>query len=105
MAADVSVEWTMTPTTPIVGGATRGEVALRDGAHRPVRGAKLQIEAHMSHPGMAAIVAPITERGDGVYEVQLQFAMAGDWILLVTGTLPDGRTLSHRVDIATRPAG
>ena len=95
----------MTPTPPIVGGATRAEVALRDGAHRPVRGAKLQVEAHMSHPGMAAIVAPITERGDGVYEVQLPFTMAGNWMLIVTGTLPDGRVLNHRVDITTRPAG
>jgi hypothetical protein len=32
--------------------------------------------------------------------------MAGDWIVLVAGTLPDGRTVSDRFDIAgVRPSG
>lgn len=95
----------MTPTPPIAGGETRVEVTLRDDTRRPVRGANLQVEAHMSHPGMAPVIAPVTERGDGVYEVRLQFTMAGDWIVLVTGGLPDGRILNHRIDIAARPAG
>ena len=47
----------------------------------------------MSHPGMAPVVADVVERGDGVYDAPLQFTMAGDWILLVTGQLADGRGL------------
>ena len=39
---------------------------------------------------MAPVVADVIERGDGEYEAPLQFTMAGDWILLVTGQLPDG---------------
>jgi hypothetical protein len=105
-ADDVSVEWKMTPRLPIVGTAAIGEMTLRDHARRPVRGARLQIEGHMSHPGMAPVIAAAAERGDGVYEVRLQFTMSGDWILLVTGSLPDGRRLNHRIDTThARPAG
>jgi len=93
------VEWTMTPTPPVVGTETTLEVTLRDRSRQPMRGARIQVEAHMSHPGMAPIVAPAAERGDGIYEAQLQLTMRGEWILMVTGTLPDGRRLSHRIEI------
>jgi hypothetical protein len=91
---------------PIVGTPALGEITLRDRARRPVPGARLQVVGLMSHAGMAPIIAVVAERGDGVYQVHLQFTMSGDWILLVTGSLPDGRRLSHQIDIANaRPAG
>jgi hypothetical protein len=93
------VEWRMTPTPPVVGTPTTLEVTLRDRSRRPVQGARIQVEAHMSHPGMAPIVAPAEERGDGVYDARLQLTMRGEWILMITGTLPDGRRLSHRIEI------
>jgi hypothetical protein len=106
IAEDVSVEWKMTPTQPIAGTPSLGVLTLRDGARRPVDGARLQVVGQMSHPGMAPVVATVTERGDGVYQVDLRFTMNGDWILLVSGSLPDGRRLNHRIDIANRrPAG
>jgi hypothetical protein len=102
----VSVEWKMTPASPIVGTPALGEITLRDRALRPVHGARLQVVGLMSHPGMAPVIAAVAERGEGVYQVQLQFTMGGDWILLVTGLLPDGRKFSHQIDIANaRPAG
>ena len=105
-AEDVSVEWEMTPTQPIAGTPSLGVLTLRDGARRPLGGATLQVVGHMSHPGMAPVVATVSERGDGVYQVQLRFTMNGDWILIVSGSLPDGRRLNHRIDIASRrPAG
>jgi hypothetical protein len=106
LAEDVSVEWTMTPSPPIVGTPVLGEITLRDRAHRPVPGATLQVVGLMSHPGMAPVFPGVTERGEGVYQVHLQFTMSGDWILLVTGLLPDGRRLSHQIDVANaRPPG
>ena len=96
----------MSPVPPIVGTPALGEITLRDRAQRPVLGARLQVVGLMSHPGMAPVFPTVTERGDGVYQVHLQLTMGGDWILLVTGLLPDGRKFSHQIDIANaRPAG
>jgi len=106
MADDVSVTWTADPAPPVAGARTVATVTLRDAARQPVRGVRLEIEVHMSHPGMAPILAAADEQPDGVYRVRFQFTMAGDWIVLVKGTLPDGRTLNQRIDVANvRPAG
>lgn len=105
-AGDVSVTWTAEPTPLITGAPIVAELILRDDRRQPLRGANLHIEGHMSHPGMAPILAVAEERGDGVYLVRFQFTMAGDWVVLVKGSLPDGRMVSHRVDIAdVRPSG
>jgi hypothetical protein len=105
-ARDIDLTWRTTPTLPVVGATTTAEIVLRDGARQPVSGARLDVEGHMSHPGMAPVIGTAREREAGVYQIEFQLPMAGDWIVLVRGTLADGRTLSHRVDIAgVRPAG
>ena len=53
----------------------------------------------MTHPGMAPVVATTKPRGHGVYEAALSFTMAGDWALLVSVELPDGRRLDRRIDV------
>jgi hypothetical protein len=90
---DLTLTWTTTPAAPVVGQATTATLTVRDAAGRVVDHAALQIEAHMSHPGMAPVIEPAAARGRGVYTAQLQFTMAGDWDVLVTGRLPDGRRL------------
>jgi len=106
VADDVSVTWTAEPAPPVVGAPLVANVTLRDSARQPVRGARLEIEVHMSHPGMAPILAAAEEQGDGVYQVRFRFTMAGDWIVLVKGSLPDGRMLNQRIDVANvRPSG
>lgn len=102
---DLTVDLTMAPTPPVVGASIVGRITLRDGG-QPVAGARLQVEGHMSHPGMAPVIVPASERRAGVYEATWQFTMRGDWILLVTGTLPDGRRLSHRIEVPNvQPSG
>jgi hypothetical protein len=88
---DLSFTWTTTPAAPVVGEATTATVTVRDAAGQLVEAADLQVEAHMSHPGMAPVIAPAQAQGRGVYAAQLQFTMAGDWDVLVTGRLADGR--------------
>ena len=98
VADNVSVEWSLAPTPPAVGASTL-TLRVLDGARRPVRGASLTVEGHMSHPGMAPVLAAAVERGDGLYEVELRFTMAGDWILLVSGSLSSGAAVRHRIDV------
>jgi hypothetical protein len=97
-AEDVSISWTLAPTPPVVGSAVLTLRAV-DGAGQPVESAKLRVEGHMSHPGMAPVLATTVERGDGVYEAELQFTMRGDWILLVSGSLPGGAAVQQRIDV------
>jgi hypothetical protein len=86
--------------TPIVAHLT-----LRDADQKPITGAHLRLEGVMSHPGMAPVSAAVVERANGEYEAPLQFTMAGDWILLVTGELPGGTQLKQQIEIAgVRPA-
>jgi hypothetical protein len=58
----------------------------------------------MTHPGMAPVLSTAVERDAGVYQIPLQLTMPGSWILLLTGTLPDGRGLDHRIDTTVTAA-
>jgi hypothetical protein len=99
-AADVVVDWNVQPPRPSAGVeiAVQLRVANADGA--PVTGAKLQCTAQMSHPGMAPIIATAVERGAGLYEARLELSMAGDWVLIATGGLPDGRRIESSFRVA-----
>jgi YtkA-like len=107
-AEDVAVQWKMTPAAPIVGGETLAEFTVLDRATEPVRGARLRVEAHMAHPGMAPIVEPAVEQASGAYTVRLRFSMAGAWVLFVKGELADRRAIERRVGettAQTQPTG
>jgi hypothetical protein len=45
---------------------------------------------------MTPVVATVTPRGPDVYDAALDFTMAGDWLLIATVRLPDGRRLESR---------
>jgi hypothetical protein len=54
---------------------------------------------------MAPVVAHVSERGDGVYEARMQFTMTGDWTLVLTGELSDGRRITKQLEVtAVAPA-
>ncbi len=100
-ADDVVVEWKATPSTPFVDGETAVEITLLDRARQPVSGARLRVEAHMTHPGMAPIIEVAAERGNGAYVARLRLPMAGGWILFVKGELADHRPVNQRVGEVT----
>jgi len=97
---NIRVSWALDPSPPVSGAPMVVTLTLRDSAQRPVVGAHLRLEGVMSHPGMAPVSAMLMERGDGRYDAQMQFTMAGDWTLLVTGELPGGAPLKKQIDIA-----
>jgi len=95
----INVSWTLDPSPPLAGTPIVVRLTLRDRDQKPVTGARLRLEGLMSHPGMAPVTAAVTERGNGEYEAPLQFTMAGDWILLVTGELPGGMGFTRQIEI------
>lgn len=102
-AADVAL--TLTPATPIVGPATLS-ITVRARAGAQVTGAKVRLEGHMTHAGMAPVLADAVERTPGTYEIPFTFTMPGDWALLVSMEWPDGSRLERRLDVANvRPSG
>ena len=98
---EITVTWTLDPQRPTADAEiiVRLELVSADGT--PVNGARLQCDAQMSHPGMAPIAGAVVERGRGVYETRLRLTMPGDWVLVASGGLPDGR----RVASSTRVPG
>jgi hypothetical protein len=74
-------------------------VKLRDAAGEPVPGARVDLEADMSHPGMAPVFGEVREVTPGQYQGSLEFAMPGDWVIRIHVTLPDGRRLQRQVSV------
>ena len=104
-AAGVSVSWDLEPVPPVAGAPGIARLTVRDAAKQPITGATLRLEGHMSHPGMAPVLSAMAEREPGSYEAPIQFTMAGDWILVVTGDLPGIGRLTREIEVAgVRPA-
>ena len=102
---DVRLTLVIDPARPAVGSDSTVRVTLDDG-RGPMSGARVQVEAHMSHPGMAPLVVQTKETEAGTYTARIPFSMAGEWTLVATGSLPDGRRLvTHveRTDVSASP--
>lgn len=95
----LDLQWTLQPAAARVGPATL-TITLRDLSRNPVTGATVRLEGHMSHAGMAPVLADATDLGAGMYEIPFAFTMQGDWALLVTAVLPDGHRVERRIDVA-----
>lgn len=95
------LSWSVEPAA----GAARADrtvrVAIHESGGAPIVGARLTLEGHMAHPGMPPVVTGMTERGAGVYDAEVPLSMAGEWMLVVSGTLADGTrvTWEHRIDV------
>ncbi|MDR8391678.1 FixH family protein [Aliifodinibius sp. S!AR15-10] len=96
--SDVKLNWEIEPDPPSVGMATI-DITLRDSTQQLLTGAKVKLEGTMSHPGMKPIQATAEEVEPGHYSAEMEFTMGGDWILLVTSTLPDDRIVERQIKI------
>jgi Flp pilus assembly protein CpaB len=94
----VAIEYGISPQPVRVGSAIL-TVKLRDAAGKPVAGALVSLEANMSHPGMAPVFGEAREGAPGQYQGALDFAMPGDWVVLIHVTLRDGRKLERQASV------
>ena len=87
----LSLVLAISPTPPGVGPA-RLLITLRDSSGGLIEGARIEVEGNMSHAGMVPVLDTAQAQEPGRYAVpDFRFTMAGDWILTVRATLPDGR--------------
>jgi hypothetical protein len=96
VAPHLTIGWTPTPT---VGRESVAEIQLNEAMARPVTGARLRLEAFMTHPGMAPVSAAVEEQGNGHYRARVSFTMAGDWVVRLQGTRADGRRIEVQEDV------
>jgi YtkA-like len=96
----VTVEHAISPDPPQVGPAIV-QLKLADPAAKPISGARITVEADMSHAGMAPVFEEASETEPGQYQAHLKFAMVGDWIILLHIRLPGGQKLERQFSVGS----
>jgi len=94
----VEIEHAISPQPARVGAATV-TLKLADATGKPIIGAHIAVEADMSHAGMSPLCAEAKEAEPGRYQAHLHFQMAGDWVILLHVTLPDGKKLERQIHV------
>ncbi len=98
-ASDISLEWEIDPSPARVGKATIHFV-LRDSTDQRIEGADVELEGLMSHPGMEPVFAESEETSPGEYSAEIEFTMAGDWIINFNSRLDEERVAEHQIRIS-----
>jgi len=62
-------------------------------------GAEIKLEGNMSHAGMSPVFVDTREVAPGEYRTNMELSMAGDWVILVHLTLPNGSKLERQFEI------
>ena len=96
---DITLQYEIAPQPPRVGAATI-DLKLTNKNGAAVGGARVDLEGNMSHAGMAPVSVEAKEIETGKYRGTLQLTMAGDWIVLVHITLPDGQKLQRQIELS-----
>jgi len=94
----VAIEHEISPQPARVGPVTV-TLKLADATGKPLMGAHIVVEADMSHAGMSPLFAEAKATEPGRYQTRLEFQMAGDWVILLHITLPDGKKLERQIDV------
>jgi hypothetical protein len=97
-ADDVKIDLAFQPDPPRV-GPEQATVRLSAADGSPVAGAAVKLEGNMNHAGMEPVFADAKETEPGLYQAELELTMGGDWFVLVSARLADGRALQRKVDV------
>lgn len=84
---------------PVRVGPITVNLKLSDAAAKPVSGARITLEADMSHPGMEPVFGEAKEIESGRYQGALQLNMSGDWVVLAHVILADGNKLERQINV------
>lgn len=96
--SDIRIDLAYEPIPPVVGEAAL-MVRLMRGDGTPVSDAAVSVRGDMDHAGMQPVEAVGERISDGLYRVPFTWTMAGDWIVTITATLPDGSSTLSRFDL------
>ncbi len=94
----VTIDFEISPHPVRVGSAAL-TLRLKDSSGKPIIGARIALEADMSHAGMSPVFSETKEVGMGQYQGRLEFAMGGDWVVLVHVTLADGQKFDRQENV------
>jgi hypothetical protein len=97
-AGAIVMKHEVSPNPPRVGPATL-TIDLADISGAPISKAHVRLEADMAHAGMAPQVFSVRELDAGRYLAQGEFDMAGDWVILLNITLPNGAVEERQFDL------
>ena len=97
--AGVLVQHEIQPSPAHTGPATV-RATLTDPAGAPLTGTRVNMEANMSHAGMAPIFFLAKETTPGTFSGNLNFSMAGDWTIMLHITLADGAKVEKQFDVS-----
>jgi YtkA-like len=97
-STEITIAHEVLPQPPRV-----GQVAIRlrvtDASRKPLTGAQIKLKGNMSHAGMSPVFADTLEVAPGEYRANMNLSMAGDWVIIVHLTLPDGAKLMRQFEI------
>lgn len=97
---DIKVQYELAPQPPRVGSDIIN-LKLTNKNGEPISGARIELEGNMTHAGMSPVMSEAHEVEAGKYRGTLELSMAGDWIVLVNISLPDGQKLQRRLELST----
>jgi hypothetical protein len=94
----LAIEQEVAPRPARVGPATM-TIGLKDMHGHAASGARITLEADMSHPGMRPEFGTAKEIEPGRYQGQVSLTMPGDWVILMHIKLRDGREVDRQMEV------
>lgn len=94
----VLVQHEIQPSPAHVGHSTV-HVTLMDPAGAPLSGTHLNMEADMSHPGMAPVFFSAQQSSPGSFTGAVDLSMPGDWTILLHITLANGAKVEKQFSL------
>jgi hypothetical protein len=94
----ILVQHEIQPSPAHVGHSTV-HATLTDPAGAPISGAHINMEADMSHPGMAPVFFSAKESAPGSFTGAVDLSMPGDWTILLHITLANGAKVEKQFSL------